>query len=216
MIDHLQLVIFDMDGLMFDTEREYCNAAQEIFDKHNIQVNMQALYDIIGTSYPIDIKKFNLSEYPDETVLKLIDQSYIEKIDEMIQHGMPVKKGLYELLDKLQKNDIHMCVATSTPRKWAIQFLKTAKIYDYFDFIITGEEVEHGKPEPDIFLAAAHRANIPHENALVLEDSINGCKAAKKAQIPFIMIPDIKAPTQDIIHSAYAVLDDLSCVAEMI
>lgn len=109
-----------------------------------------------------------------------------------------------------------MVVATSTPFERASRLLKAAKIYDLLDFVITGAEVEHGKPAPDIFLAACAKANISTDKALVLEDSINGGRAAKAAGIRYIIIPDINQPTADVADTAYAVLDSLQCVANLI
>lgn len=216
MINNLELVIFDMDGLMFDTERYYADAAQKIFDEHNIQVNMQALYDVIGTTLPIDLKKLNQSSHSDEEVADLMNKSYVEAIERLYIQGPPVKKGLYDLLEKLKSINVHMCVATSSSIERTTKYLKKAEVFDYFDFIITGADVEHGKPEPDIFLQACVKASIVPDKALVLEDSNNGGLAAKSAGIRYIIIPDINQPYREIADNAYAVLNDLNQVADLI
>lgn len=216
MINNLKLVIFDMDGLMFDTERFYCDSLQKECDEKNIKINMQALYDVIGSSLPIDMNLFNQSDLSNEELNELTSKNHHDAIEYLYNHGLPIKKGLLELIDVITKKNIRMCVATSSPYERAEKFLKVSNIFDKFDFIISGRDFEHGKPAPDVFLAACAKAHVAPENALVLEDSIIGGKAALAAHIRYIIIPDINPPTQEVADAAYAVLDDLGCVAKLI
>lgn len=216
MLDNLELVIFDMDGLMFDTERRYCIASEEACAKEGIKIDIQVLYDAIGTYDPIDMRKLNQSNRSDEEIEAITNKSYWDAIEDMVTNGVPIKKGLYELMDKLESKNIRMCVATSTPIKISGRLLEKADVMKRLSFVVTGAEVEHGKPAPDIFLLACAKAGVSTDKALVLEDSIHGGRAAKAAGIRYIIVPDIKQPTADVAEGAYAVLNDLNGVADLI
>lgn len=216
MIENLKLAIFDMDGLMFDTERRYCEAGGRMMEKHGIPSDIQAMYDVVGTSLPVDMKKFNLSHRPDEEVRKLLDQAVDEEIEEMCRSGVPIKKGLKELLRELNGRGIPAAVATSTEIACSGRLLRAAGVWEQLDFVVTGEEVERGKPAPDIFLEACRRAKVLPENALVLEDSINGARAAIAAGIRCIVVPDLKQPTPDVAAGAYKIVESLLDVVELL
>ncbi len=205
----LKLAIFDMDGLMFDTERRYCDDAELLFGRLGIPIDMQALYDVIGTALPIDMKRFNQSCHSDEEVHRLMSQATADAVDDMCQNGVPVKKGLCELLQALSAAGVRLAVATSTERSRAKRLLRAAGVLDYFDFVITSADVSHGKPAPDIFLHACQLGHAAPEEAIIFEDSVNGGRAAKAAGISYIIVPDIKQPTDDVREGAFAVLPSL-------
>lgn len=216
MLDNLELVIFDMDGLMFDTEIRYINAAFDACAAEGIKINIQPYYDSIGVYTIFDMNDINLSDRPNDEVERITDQSYFDAIDDMCEHGVPIKKGLLELMDQLESRNIRMCVATSTPWKISGRLLKSANVLDRLEFVVTGADVEHSKPAPDIFLLACEKAGVSVDKALVLEDSINGGLAAKNAGIRYIIVPDLKQPTDEVKENALAVVEDLTKVTEMI
>lgn len=216
MIENLKLVIFDMDGLMFDTERRYCEACEELMLKCGIASDIRAVYEVVGTSLEIDMKRFNLSDRPDEEVKKLLQQAAMQAFEDMCANGVPIKKGLPELLEELKDRKITKVVATSTEIARSGRLLKAAGVWNQLAFVVTGEEVERGKPAPDIFLEACKRAGVSPEEALVLEDSINGARAAAAAGICCIVVPDINEPTPDVTESAYRIVDSLLDVVEIL
>lgn len=108
--------------------------------------------------------------------------------------GVPVKKGLYDLLDYLKQSSIKKAVATSTSRKRALNLLKMANIDKCFDYILCGDEIERSKPEPEIYLKVSDKLACSPEKCLVLEDSEAGITAAYIAGMLPIMIPDMKEP----------------------
>jgi len=114
---------------------------------------------------------------------------YIEK------NGMPVKPGLFELLDYLDHRGIMKAVATSTERKRTEKYLTLAGIRERFDAIVCGDEVERGKPEPDISLRLQEE-QAKDLKCIVLEDSANGIKAASRAKMFPVLIPDIRRPDE--------------------
>lgn len=132
------------------------------------------------------------------------------------QHGYPVKPGLPELLDTLEALSVPLAVATSTVQEAARQRLTANRLWERFRVVVTGDQVAHGKPAPDIFLLAAEKLQTPPQNCLVLEDSDAGILAAHRAGMPAIMIPDIKPPEDDIRKLAYRVMDSLEEVNQWI
>jgi HAD superfamily hydrolase (TIGR01509 family) len=212
----LKLVIFDMDGLMFDTECVYCRATLEAACSLHLDVDMQVLYRAIGSSY-FDIEKFFVNGIPNTVdVDRVLSDSVERAVEDMCANGVPKKPGLDELLEFLWRRGFHMAVATSTPLKRAHRLLEKAGVLSKLAFIITSEEVSKGKPYPDIFLAACERARILPRHALVLEDSINGGMAAKAAGIPYIIVPDINSPTEAVAGEALAVVNSLLDVISLI
>lgn len=190
----LKAVIFDMDGLMIDSEK----ASFECYRKYmnNIGMDMtEAFYKtLLGQTIPICREKV-LRQYGEDfpyeesvkTVHEMLDESFVTK-------GVPVKKGLIELLKYLRKNNYKTIVATSSERKRVDRILKLAGISEYFDDSICGDEVEHGKPNPEVFLKACEKLEVSICEALVLEDSEAGIQAAFDGGIKVICVPDMKYP----------------------
>jgi len=195
--EHTSLVIFDMDGLMFDTERVsfqsfmkscefYGYALDEITFRRTIGVNLIRVKEIyqqrFGKEFPFDMVLAKKLEFAAQ---------YIE------ENGVPIKEGLYELLDFLAKHQIKKAVATSSNRKTAKHLLALANVLKRFDYALYGDELKKSKPEPDIFLAVAKKMNCLAENCIVLEDSPLGVLAGYRAGMKVIMVPDLLQPDED-------------------
>ena len=112
-----------------------------------------------------------------------------------LEKEVPVKPGLYEMLDFLEQHHIKMAVATTTRRDLTEQRLKKIGVYDRFDYVLCGDEVTKRKPDPEIYLSVLKKMNTKAENTIVLEDSSVGVEAAYRAGIDCIQVPDIIAPT---------------------
>ncbi len=205
-----------MDGLMFDSEPVYLNFQLRNLEEHGIAYDASALTETIGTYQPVDYHRLNRSDQPDELVKKIADEGYYKAIDFLLHENVPIKEGLIELLDVLDQRKIPYCVATSTPLRISGKMLEKAHLSDRLAFIVTGEQVKHGKPQPDIFLKAIEIAGVRKQEALILEDSINGATAAHNAGIPYIIIPDMKKPTPEVSKPAKAVLKSLLDVRELL
>ena len=117
--------------------------------------------------------------------------------------GVTFKPGLHELLDFLEAAGLPKAVATSSCRESAMRKLTAGRLVDRFQAIVTGDDVQNGKPAPDIFLAVAEKLSVSPERCLVFEDSENGVLAAHNAGMPAIMIPDAKQPTKEVAALAY-------------
>ncbi|HOP95622.1 MAG TPA: HAD family phosphatase [Dictyoglomaceae bacterium] len=212
----VQGIIFDMDGLMFDTERigyflwkkageEFgINLTEDIF-LETIGVNIQKTKEIL--------EKYFGKEHPFEEIYKRkikLTEEYIEK------NGVPLKEGLLDLLQFLEEKNIKKAVATSTEREYAEYLLEKAKIKEKFDVIVCGDDISKSKPEPDIFLCTAQKLNVNPKECIVLEDSDAGILAAKRAHMIPILIPDFKKPSSKTIEIAYKVFNSLKEVKDFL
>lgn len=209
-------VIFDMDGLMLDTERvarrswrrAMADLGYSIEDTTYLQIVGRTVHDaraILGAAFGPD--------FPFDHVYALRQRYY--DID-LASHGVPVKPGLFDLLEYLDQHHIPKAVASSTFRKFAEVKLGGAGLSERFDTVVCGDEVANGKPAPDVFLAAAQALAVAPEQCLVLEDSEAGIRAAYSAGALPVMIPDLKQPTPDVIMLAYRVLPDLHAVIPLL
>ncbi len=184
-------VIFDMDGLMFDTERMVSSMWKKAGEAVHVDISMDFLDSFRGRN-PAAIKEMFLEKYGRE-----FEYERCRNIKTQLQYehvytkGVPIKKGLFELLEYLKDRGIKMAVATSTSRKLADTMLEKAGAAKYFDAFVYGDQVERSKPAPDIFLRAAEEIGVPMKECLVLEDSVAGVEAGKAAGGYIIHIPDI-------------------------
>lgn len=213
---NLQFVIFDMDGLLFDTERMYFKAFQRAAKKLNYDFTFDVYLKVVGTTD--ETGKQILSEIygEDAPILKAMDHYHDEFQQIIKEEGIAVKPGVEALLDVLDEKGIMKCIASSSSLEDILRNTKMAGIENRFDFFVSGTEVENGKPSPDIFLEAIRRANVKPEEALVLEDSYYGLQAASHANIRCILIPDLLEPTDEMYNLAYRVCSDLNEVADWV
>ena len=209
-------VIFDMDGLMLDTER----IAQEAWQQAGAEwgydipdeVYLQAIGRTAADTADIMIAAYG-SDFPFDAMYAR-KQALLHKVIE--QGNVPTKPGLFELLDWLDACGLPKAVATSTARAVAEIKLSTTELQERFPVVVCGDEVEHGKPAPDIFLKAAAGLGIDPSRCLVLEDSESGTRAAHAAGMIPIIVPDLKQPSDEVRGLAYQVVDDLHEVRALI
>ena len=206
-------VLFDMDGLMFDTERLGTRAWMEVGRRHHIPITEDVLNTMRGRvlSDCIRIFKENYGEDFDFWGLRKERTALFESY---LQQGMPIKTGLRELLAYLRENQIKISLATSTDRRTAERYLDMAEIKGYFDVLLCGDMVTHGKPDPEIYIKAANALGERPENCLVLEDSVLGVYAGYRAGCHVIMIPDMVEPGEEERQRAELCADTLLDVIE--
>lgn len=135
-------------------------------------------------------------------------------IDESLRQHVPKKKGLDELLQYLKSHNYKTIVATSSGRERVDEILKNAQLTQYFDDSICGDEVTHGKPNPEIFLTACHKLGVQPEEALVLEDSEAGIQAAYDGHIDVICVPDMKYPEEKYVQMITKIVKSLDDVID--
>lgn len=207
-------VIFDMDGLMIDSERvtynEYVKKLEQLghFDfteelyKNCLGKNKQGICQVFIDHYGDD---FPMDEVWDDVHVW---------IDESLRAYVPKKKGLEELLKYLKDNQYKTIVATSSGRARVDEILKNANLTEYFDDSICGDEVTHGKPHPEIFLTACQKLGVTPQEALVLEDSEAGIVAAYDGHIDVICVPDMKYPEPQFVEKVTKIVDSLDQVID--
>lgn len=205
-------IIFDMDGLLVDSEKVYYQANQLAAQKMGFEVTAEDHQAILGTTDTYLRQYFLQKLGSPELVKQFIDLSY-KTVDEIIQdQGVAIKPGLVELLDYCDDRGINRVIASSNFRTMVEDFMQSTGLKPRFNQIVSGDEVTHGKPHPEIFLKALDKLAIPAPSALVLEDSPNGILAASKADIPVIMVPDLIAPTAMTKQQTLATVDNLAAV----
>lgn len=190
----LELVVFDVDGLMLDTESVWKIAFDKAGDKYGIQNMGSTLFPQLVGKSSRDEKEV-LDRYLSQDNQELVIQEWRNIGYGMLEKEVPVKPGLNEILDFLDAHHIKKAVATTTRRELTEERLKRVGVYDRFDYVLCGDEVINRKPNPEIYLSVLKRMDTDARNALVLEDSVVGVEAAYRAGIDCIQVPDIIAPT---------------------
>ncbi len=209
--DNLKIhgVIFDADGLLLDTERIAQQAWLQTGKEFGYDIPLEVHQQVIGLSIE-NSEKVMKRIYGEDFPYWTLRRRRLEIADEYIaKHGLPLKEGALLLLDFLEQRGIPKAVATSSSRSAAGKKLSQAGIAHRFDIIITNDDVNYGKPAPDIFVAAVKALNLSPSNCLVLEDSEPGLTAAKAAGTIPVMVPDLKPPTDNARQLAYRVFTSL-------
>lgn len=204
-------IIFDMDGLLFDTESIYCDANLVVAEKYDLPFTEETYARFIGISDEevwAELHKM-FADHGTETVQKFIDESWGMAHDRFKTGNVDLKPGVHELLAYLEEKEIPRVLASSNVRPVIEILLEHAGIRDKFSDIISAEDVKFAKPDPEIFVIAADRLGIAAADGLVLEDSKNGILAAEGAGVPVVMVPDIVPPTAEIKGKTEAVLPTL-------
>ena len=194
---NISLIIFDMDGLMFDTEKLAIPTWKKAGEEYGFSIEPAHIAKTIGINVKDTQKVFENYFGKDFPFCKIRKKREKYAFDYMEENGIPVKEGLYELIDYLEDQKIIKAVATSSERKKAERYLSLANIENRFEYIVCGDEVIKGKPDPDIFIKVARKAGFNPDQCLVLEDSENGIKAASRAGMMPVFIKDINSLSKD-------------------
>jgi len=187
----MKAVVFDMDGLMFDSER----IVQYSWTKAGMLLANRDLgkeiYHTLGYSKKKRREYFKelLGDHFDFETFQIIASIYY--YDYLKKNGIPIKKGLLELLEYLKENHYAIALATSSSYKNTIKHLKEVQIDHYFDVIVTGDQVKKAKPDPQIYMIACQKLNVDPTLAYALEDSYHGIISAYQANMKAIFVPDL-------------------------
>lgn len=207
----IQAVIFDMDGLLTDSEEIGLTVMQECGKKQGFDLDQEIIKKTVGTTCAACQELYNRF-YPGLDGQKLFkdfrDAMYALAYDGKI----PLKKGARELIAYLRERGIPMAVASSSTPETIQLYLEKAGVLSNFSVLVSGEKNIPSKPAPDIFLKAAEKMHVAPENCLVLEDSINGIKAGHAAGMIVCMVPDLFPFTPELQEYCDAVKEDLAAV----
>ena len=212
----MKAVVFDMDGVIFDSERAIYNEWVELSKKYNF-TNLDIPYKkCIGVNSKMTREiflEYYGPDFPYDKYCKEQSESYHKKYD---NGNLPMKKGVVELLSSLKDNDYRIAIASSTRTAVVESQLESAGLSHYFDVIIGGDMVEKSKPNPDIFLLASQKLGGTANTTYVIEDSYNGIKAAHSAGMIPIMVPDMIEPNDEMRLKAKYIKADLLEVKKLI
>lgn len=205
----IDAVVFDMDGLLIDSERITFQLYKDVCLKYGKSFDMTTYATFLGrnTAYI----ESSLAEYLGGSnkavaVMKEVHKSIENYFEEQ---GVPLKKGVKELLEFLKSYGVKMAVATSSSRSRAVAMLGKSDILDFFEVIVCGDEVKQSKPDPEIFLKTLDALGAKASNTFVIEDSESGIVGAHLGGLKCINVPDLKVPSDLIIEKADYIAKDL-------
>ena len=210
----VQAVIFDMDGVIFDSERLVIECWEVIAAKHNIPDIVEICMRVQGNNREETGKRFREKygrDFPYEVYKKEVTALFRDRYGE---GRLPLKPGVVKILEELKRNNIPLALASSTRSDIVKLEMEEANLLSYFDVVLGGDMVPRSKPEPDIFLAAAAALQAEPKCCYVLEDSHNGIRAAYRAGMHPVMVPDMQQPTEEIRGIAEAVVKNLLAALE--
>ena len=212
----IKAVIFDMDGVLIDTEKHYhaawCEAARmagfDFKSEHALmlrscdaQLASKIMKDIFGEGFDY----FAIREVRRRLVAERLER-----------YGLEKKPGIDEILDFLHEKGIKRAVATATPLELTLQHLEKIGVKDKFDKIVSAKQVEHGKPAPDVYLYACEQIGEKPCDCIAVEDSPNGIKSAYAAGCRPVMVPDLTLPDEEVTPLLYGVADTLADLKKII
>lgn len=209
-------IIFDMDGILIDSERQSNEGWLWAAGQLGVDMPMWLIDSFKGAPAELCCKFFDdyYKGVIDYWEAKELRTHHVYKIRET--EGIPVKKGVKDIFEYIRNNGLKCAVATSTRRESAEKTLHEIGVWYYLDAVVYGDEVERGKPEPDIFLRAAKAIGVNPSEAVVVEDSINGIKAGYAADMRVVHIPDTIAIDDDIRKLTYMVCADLNGLIDVV
>ena len=198
----VKAVAFDMDGLMFNTEDLYDEVGETLLQRHGQRFTQELKMEMMGRpgqeALAIMKQRCNLPQSVEQL------QEEVRLIfAELLPGRIEMMSGLVELLEFLEHHQIPKCVATSSHRQFATEALGSFDLEPRFEFVLTANDVKNGKPDPEVYLAAAKRMGIEPEQMLVLEDSAIGSRAAVAAGAFTIAVPTAHSVNSDFSHVGY-------------
>lgn len=204
----IEAVLFDMDGLLIDTEAVYIDALQDAARDLNVVMSIEFCHSMIGVSgreCDVMIQNFYGSTFRIDQFRERFSGHAKRRLDS----HLPIKPGVIEMLDFLATRGLRLAVATGSGRLTADRHLARAGLVDRFAAVATRDDVENAKPAPDVYLEAARRLGVAPERCIAFEDSNVGLTAAHAAGTMAFMVPDILPPLPEVRAKCLRVFGDL-------
>lgn len=209
-------IIFDMDGLIFDSERVVQRAWAEIGEEYGYEGMGDQIYHTVGFNRKrreLYFKSVYGQDFPHDLFVDKTREIFSRIVD---TEGLPMKPGAKEVLALAKSKGMRIGLATSSSSDYAVNELTTAGIYDYFDGFVFGNMVTKSKPDPEIYLKACEAVGIKAEEGLALEDAPSGVESASRAGLKVIMVPDLVQPDAAIREKAWKIVDSLEEVIPLL
>lgn len=206
----MEAVVFDMDGIIFDSENLWLRCWAILEKEYGLKDTREAVLRCTGTTKAVtrEIMMDYYGEGFDYEKFAGLSSELFHKIEK--EEGLPLKPGVFELLDWLKEKKIKLALASSTRIVVVEDQLKTAGLYDYFDVVIGGDMLEKSKPEPDIYILACEKLGVKTKESYAIEDSFNGIRSAYSAGMKPIMVPDLKQPDDEMKEKSFRIATSLN------
>jgi len=211
----VKAVLFDMDGLLIDTEAVYIDALQAAAEAMGLEMPMAFCHSMIGIPGPVCdgmIQDF----YGPDFRLDIFSAHFDARAAAVFAVGVPVKPGAVEMLDFLKARGLPLAIATSSSQATVRKHLGRVGLLDRFKAVATRDDVARSKPHPDVYLEAARRLGVAPEHCIAFEDSNTGLTAAHAAGTMAIMVPDILQPLPEVRTKCVCIVDDLHAARRLL
>ncbi len=195
------LIIFDLDGVIIDSEYLYFNMTRNLFKSLKIDISIDEQYNFVGISAKIMWSYLKEQYSLNYSVEELIGIEKEQKFRILNSYELQPIQGVVNFIERLKQENYKIAIASSGMKKNVDLILQKLRINNSFDYVVTGEQVEKGKPDPDIFLVTADKFRVHPSNCIVIEDSNNGVTAAKKAGMVCIGVINSNSGNQDLSHA---------------
>ena len=206
----VKAVIFDMDGLMFDTERVFMRGYTAAGEALNLPNSVILTELTMGCSHEQEIRIIDELYQIPGIGKQVSDFVRVYLAKEVEEHGVPVMPGLYELLEFIRSKQLPAGIASGSPKNDILHHLRATGLETYFQAMVGSDMIASSKPNPDIYLFCSRMLGVEPEHCLVLEDSINGILAAKRAGMIPVMVPNLVQPDAETESRLYAKLHNLA------
>lgn len=209
-------IVFDMDGVLIDTETLSMKFWKKIAEENQITDIEKTLFQCIGITAPESEALFARTYGADFPY-----QKYRSEVSALFRectrkNELPVKPGVYELFDFLKKNNYKIGLASSTRKEVVTLQMKQVGLLPYFDVLVCGDMVQNSKPHPEIYLKACEKLGAEPSSSFAVEDSFNGIRSASRAGMKAIMVPDLLPPDEEITALLYKKCDSLFDVMDFL
>lgn len=209
-------VLFDMDGVVLDTEKLYCRFWREAAHALGYPMTVEQALGLRSLNAQAGQEKLE-SYFGPGVSREALKEKRVELMNAYVEvHGVEPKPGIYELLDELKRRGIRTAITTSSPMRRVKRYLEPLGLLDRFDCLCSGHDVPRGKPEPDIYLHGAACLGLEPEECLAIEDSYAGVLSASRAGCLTVLVPDLDEPNEEILAPLYACCEKLTDIIDIL
>lgn len=195
----MQALVFDFDGLILDTETAELKAWQSLYEEYGQHLDLTYWSQLIGVGPEFEIERpaAKLSRLIGGKIAPELLAGEQRRRFRMLMNGMKAREGVVELVEECRENGLPVAIASSSAHEWVDGFLAELGLSEAFDTVVCRDDAPRAKPSPDLYLEACARLGVPAEQAVALEDSVNGIRAAKAAGMFAVAIPGPVTKTMD-------------------